>query len=322
VTVQDLGRPGYAAAGLSQGGAADPLALIEAAALLGLTSPVAGLELAGMGVDVAVSAPTRVALTGAPMRTMLDGQPLAWHATHKVEPGQRLSIGPATAGVYGYLTPAGGIATTPVLGSRAAHLVAGIGAVLTAGETVPAGDDPAPEAPARKLPDPARFRGGAVRVMPGPQTGLFAPEVVAAFDGTTFTRSPIGNRQGVRLDHDGAALTMDGALGIVSDLIARGDVQMTGDGVPYVLLSECQTTGGYPRIGAVVPADLPIVAQAAPGAKVTVRMISLEEADAIADIKVSDLARRVEPLVRDPREMSDLLSYQLVSGAVSGAEDV
>ena len=38
LTVQDMGRPGHLAQGLSRGGAMDRLALIEAAALLGAAS--------------------------------------------------------------------------------------------------------------------------------------------------------------------------------------------------------------------------------------------------------------------------------------------
>ena len=122
ITVQDLGRPGHIATGLSRGGAADRLALFEAAALLGSTQVLAGLEMAGMGGKFSFSSPTRIALTGAPMQAQLDGSPLRWHASHWVQPGQVLSIASAQKGVYGYLTPAGGITTPKVLQSRAAHL--------------------------------------------------------------------------------------------------------------------------------------------------------------------------------------------------------
>ena len=100
---------------------------------------------------------------------------------------------------------------------------------------------------------------------------------------------------------------------------------MTGDGTPYILLAECQTMGGYPRIGTVIPADLPRVAQAAPGQVLRPRAISVEEADALwrSDVDLLRAARaRVAPLRRDPHDIPDLLSYQLIGGVIRGDEDI
>ena len=66
VTVQDHGRPGFLAFGLSRGGAVDALALVEGATLLGPST--AALEMAGMGGEFETDADPRIALTGAPMR--------------------------------------------------------------------------------------------------------------------------------------------------------------------------------------------------------------------------------------------------------------
>ena len=320
LTVQDMGRPGHLAQGLSRGGAMDRRALLEAAALLGARAPLAAIEMAGAGGQFSVDAPTRIALTGAPMSATLDGEALRWNATHLMVPGQVLQIGGARAGVYGYLTPAGGITSEPWLDSRATHLSIGIGSPLAAGDALPCGDDPAPERPAHGLAPESRFDGGTIRVVDGPHTALFDADVLEAFYATAFTRGPRGNRQGVQLAAE-ARFTTDHAKGLASDLIGPGDLQMTGDGVPYVLMAECQTVGGYPRIGTVLPADLPIVAQAAPGAMLRPRRVSLDEALAAArpeEAEQRDLAGRCAPLVRDPATIHDLLSYQLVSGVTAG----
>ena len=73
LTLQDRGRPGNLIHGLSRGGAADALALAEGALLLGQAPDRAALEMAGMGGEFEVSAPVRIALTGAPMRADIDG---------------------------------------------------------------------------------------------------------------------------------------------------------------------------------------------------------------------------------------------------------
>ncbi len=323
VTVQDLGRPGYLAYGLSRGGAADRLALYEGAALLGQAVDSAALEMAGMGGTFEATEDMRIALTGAPMRASIDGAALAWNASHPLHAGARLTIGPATAGVYGYLHVGGGIATPEILGARSAHLAAGIGAALAAGDTLPVGPDRGRET-GLVLDADDRFSGGEVRVVAGYQTGMFPDEEVARFEETRFTRDARGNRMGVRLAPDGDGFASRAGLTVLSEAIVPGDIQVTGDGAPFVLMSECQTTGGYPRIGAVLPCDLPRVAQAAPGTALRLRFVPSDEALA-AERRAAEardgLRRRLTHLTRDPHDIRDLLSYQLISGVIAGNEE-
>ena len=321
ISVQDMGRPGYLAFGLSRGGAADRQAIAEGAALLHQKQGVAALEMAGMGGQFEVSHDTRIALTGAPMRASIDGAAVAWNASHPLPAGSRLSIGGATRGVYGYLHLGGGIDATRHLGARSAHVAAGIGGLVTAGTEVPLGEDGAGGATGLTLPEDDRFDGGEVRVVPGFQTGFFAADEISRFEATLFTRAARGNRMGVRLDPDGAGFAGDAGLSVLSEVIVPGDIQITGDGTPFVLLAECQTTGGYPRIGSVLPCDLPRVAQAAPGARLRFRLVTPEEGlriERAAAALRKGLRSTVRPLLRDPHDIPHLLSYQLISGATAG----
>lgn len=323
VTVQDLGREGYLAFGLSRGGAADRLALHEGAALLGQSPTLAALEMAGTGGTFEATEAMRIALTGAPMRASIDGAALVWNAAHLLPAGARLIIGPATAGVYGYLHLGGGLATPEVLGARSAHLAAGIGAPLTAGGRLPVGPDRGGETGLMLVPE-ERVSGGMVRIVAGCQTGLFDPAEVARLEQTEFTRDARGNRMGVRLNPEGAGFAARGGLTVLSEAIVPGDIQITGDGAPFVLMAESQTTGGYPRIGAVLPCDLARVAQAAPGTRLRLRFVPMDEALA-AERRAAEarktLRRRVARLTRDPHDIRDLLSYQLISGVVAGNEE-
>lgn len=313
LSVQDGGRAGGLGIGLSRGGAADRQAYLAGLALLGQGLGMAVIECAGLGARLRFDTPTRFALTGALMRASLDGQPLESQASHLAPAGAVLDIAALTEGVYGYLSVAGGITNDEIYGGRGYHRIGGFGAALEAGEVLPIGPDADLAAP------PHRLRlaqvTAPIRVMPGPQTGLFSDEMCNTFASTTFTRSARANRQGVRLDHEGAAFSTGGQLNHVSDFIAEGDIQMTGDGTPYVLLADCQTIGGYPRIGTVLPADLPRIAQAEAGAEIRFRFVSLEEAEAAWQsdaARLGDLKRACTPRLRDPREMTDLLSYELI----------
>ena len=321
MTVQDLGRPGFLAVGLSRGGAADRLALFEAAALLGDAPGNAALEMAGAGGTFEATGDLRIALTGAPMPATIEGRPVQWNASHTLAKGETLTIGAATGGVYGYLSVGGGIDTGTIMESRATHLAARIGAPVAAGDTLPVGPDPTPSAPGRTLDPDDRFRGGSVRLVPGGQTEMFSAPERARFEATTFTRDLRGNRQGVRLAFEGGPFEAEGGRSVLSEIIVPGDVQMTGDGTPYVLLPECQTTGGYPRIGSVHPNDLARVAQAAPGTALTFNFVTREEA--LGHFRnEAQIFKSLSPytLVRDPHDIDDLLSYQLVSGATTGED--
>ena len=198
------------------------------------------------------------------------------------------------------------------LGGRGFHRIAGLGHALTAGDRLPIAEGSALS--------PLRLQSQAktsqhIRVMPGPQTSLFSADVRAEFEATLFHRSARANRQGVRMDHAGAPFSTDGQLNQVSDFISEGDIQMTGDGTPFVLLADCQTIGGYPRIGTVLPVDLPRIAQAEAGSELRFRFVTMEDAETAwesDDAQLERLTRQTQPRIRDPREMADLLRYEMI----------
>lgn len=320
ITVQDLGRPGFLAFGLSRGGAADRLAIFEGAALLRQPDTKAALEMAGRGGVFEARVDMRIALTGAPMRANLDGSAIGWGASHLLPKGSRLTIGAATVGTYGYLHVGGGIETRALLGSFSDHQSAGLGDPIRSGEELPVGDDVASEV-GWKLETRARFNGGTVRIVPSLQTDFFDRSQINRFEATTFRRDIRGNRMGVRLHQEGQAYESAAGLRVISEVIVPGDIQITGDGTPFVLLTECQTTGGYPRIGSVLPSELPIVAQAQPNTELRFEFVSLEQAVAIESAdrdRQRSLRNNISQLIRDPREMRDLLSVNLISGVTAG----
>lgn len=324
VTVQDMGRIGQLGQGVGQGGAADKLAVAEGAALLGQDIGCACLEMAALGGTFRASRDLRIALTGAPMSVEREGEALRWNAAHLLKAGQVLSIGSVRSGVYGYLHVGGGLANAPVLGSRSAHLLAGLGRVVQPGDQLPLGTDPSARVGVT-LEVADRTKGGNFRVVETPQTILFDPDTRQRFFATSFKRDARANRMGVRVDcGEAAGFSASGQLSLVSDFALPGDIQMTGNGDPAVLLVEAQTTAGYPRIGTVIPCDLPRIAQANFSAPIIFELVDRETALGLqrkADAEMAALASRVVPLVRDPRDIPDLLSYQLIDGVISAHKE-
>ena len=313
LSIQDPGRSGQTGIGLSRGGAADRRGYLEGLALLDQPLGQAVVECAGLGGAFRFTARTRFSLSGAGMRANLAGARVESHASHVAEAGEVLSVEAIENGVYGYVAFAGGIATEPEFGGRGFHKIGGFGTHLQSGASLPLGPDQHLDAPPAVCDLPSE--NGAIRVMPGPQTNLFQDATRRSFEDQTFKRSNRANRQGVGLDMDGIPFSTGAQLNQVSDFITEGDIQMTGDGTPYVLLADCQTIGGYPRIGTVLPGDLHRVAQAPLGAKLDFRFVSLEEAEGLwmsDQARLDALKSMCRPRVRNPKEMADLLSYELV----------
>ncbi|MDJ0858056.1 MAG: urea amidolyase, partial [Dinoroseobacter sp.] len=234
LTVQDLGRRGYLSYGVSQGGAADPLALAEGAALLGQEPDSAAIEMASVGGVFEASEDLRIALTGAPMQCAVDGERLRWNASHLLPAGATLTIGSAKAGNFGYLSLGGGLLLPEIMGAQSAHIAAGISGVIETGTALPIGPDPRSRVGVTLDPAP-RFEGGVVRVVPSLQTDLFESVEIARFEATEFRRDVRSNRMGAKLTFDGHGFASEAGLSILSEVIVPGDIQITGDGTPFVL---------------------------------------------------------------------------------------
>ena len=52
---------------------------------------------------------------------------------------------------------------------------------------------------------------------------------------------------------------------MISDVALIGGIQVPPSGELILLLSDRQTTGGYPQMATVITADLPLAGQLAPG---------------------------------------------------------
>ena len=187
---------------------------------------------------------------------------------------------------------------------------------------MPIGEDKGKDAGCHLVPE-QRLDGGKIRFVRSMQSNKFDDATMTRFTKTKFRRDPRGNRQGIRMDFVGESFQSGGQLNIVSEVTIAGDIQITGDGTPFVLMHECQTTGGYPRIGTILPCDLNKVAQAPVGSLLRFELLTLEEGSAVqarANAVLSGLRKSVKPLVRDVSSIQHLLSYQLISGAISATD--
>ncbi|MEU0136449.1 biotin-dependent carboxyltransferase family protein [Streptomyces sp. NPDC006296] len=267
-TVQDEGRSGWAHLGVPRAGALDGPARRLANRLLGNAPDAAVLEttLTGCAVRVTGTRPVRAVVGGAGCRVTVDGRPVAWGAPVPVPAGAVLEAGPAVHGVRGYLAFAGGLVPAPVLGSRSADLLSGLGPpVLRDGDLLPLGR-PGGAPPAGPVPWPGAPAELVLPLRTGPRDDWFTEGALRTLTTAVYRVSERSNRIGLRTEGPALRRARDGEL--PSEGMVLGAVQVPPDGLPVVFLNDHPTTGGYPVVGVVAEAALAGAAQAVPGTPV------------------------------------------------------
>lgn len=283
VTFQDGGRPGHMRFGVPASGAMDRLAFDAANAALGNDSGQTGIEvsLGGLILTCTQGAVT-LAVTGGDFTVQTRGKKMGSWTILTVQKGERLSITAGKTGSWAYLAFAGQIAAPVWLDSQATHATSGFGGgALQTGQTITVSDAAVREERLGDIPRPDTQTQGPIRVVTGPQDQHFAAETVEQFVTDSFAVSDAYDRMGMRLK--GPNLPLVGALSIPSEPIVRGSVQVSGDGVPTVLLADHQTTGGYPKIATVTLPDTDRLAQYRAGQ--AVRFVEITSAEAVAEAR-------------------------------------
>lgn len=279
-SLQDEGRVGGRALGISASGPMDRQGYVEAGAVLGVAGRTA-IEFTRAGIEIAVEGePVRIGLGGGRFDLRVSGVEHSWPAVVELTPGERLAVTPGPAGNYGYMRFDREIAVQPTMGSRATNVVVGIGGFegrcLTTGDVLPldGAGRPAPSS------SPSASEG-PIRILWGLHADLFPTSLRQRFIASAFRISSRLDRMGVRLADPDAVFADASVLSLLSDSIVPGDIQILGDGTPIVLMRDHQPTGGYPRIATIIAADFDRFAQMRPGSSVTFAPVTLAHAQSM-----------------------------------------
>jgi biotin-dependent carboxylase-like uncharacterized protein len=289
--VMDRGRPGWGALGVPAGGAADLAAFEAGNRLVGNDVAAAGLEIVQRGPLLCFPHGAVVALTGAAFAARRSsGVAVAWNETLVLAAGETLQVEGAREGCRCWLAVRGGIEVPSLLGSRSTFLPGGFGG--HAGRALRAGDRLAPGRATSGMrllrAQPATGDETApLRVVAGPQAGLFDDAGLAAFFGGSFRVDPASDRRGVRLA--GPAVT-PGRVEVASQGVLPGAIQVPPDGRPIILGWDGPVTGGYPVIATVIGADRARLAQLRPGDTVRFVTVAVDIARALAANAEWDIA--------------------------------
>lgn len=276
--VQDAGRPGHAALGVSASGAADRTALRDANRAVGNDPAAAVLEAVGGGA-LRVRGDGVLAVAGAVgTLTLTDAAGVERAVPHGVPfatvDGDELRLGHPVQGLRYVVAARGGVTVPAALGSRAADTLAGLGpAPLTAGDAVPIGVvaphavDPHPQP--RPLPSPGDLV--ELDITRGPRDDWFTPAALHALTSQEWQVTPRSDRVGIRL-HGDEPLARAVAGELPSEGAVNGAIQVPPDGQPVLFLPDHPLTGGYPIIGVLTDRCLDLAGQLPPGVRIRFRI--------------------------------------------------
>ncbi|QWH61504.1 biotin-dependent carboxyltransferase [Bacillus mycoides] len=295
-TVQDLGRFHYQQYGVPVGGAMDKGALRMINMLVGNEENEAGLEITIMGPKLLIKKTTLLAIGGADMEPLLNGERIPLWSPILAEEGSMLCLGKAKSGCRAYVTFAGGINIDRTMGSKSTYIRAALGGIE--GRMLKKGDyfqiGTGAEVASRFIQNlqeekriktkwaicnnalPKYKKHPILRVITDFEYDQFTEESIKSFFSKEYKVSNYADRMGYRLDGD--VLNRVEEIEILSSPVTFGTIQVPNGGQPIILMADRQTTGGYPRIGNVISVDLPLLAQLKPGDYVTFEKITMEEA--------------------------------------------
>ena len=328
-SVQDRGRFGFQALGISVSGALDPDGFDLANALAGNEAGTGALEIRMLGPTLEVAAESvTVALagTGAGIEVMSpEREMISACRSVTFRKGQVFRIGAIGDSAVCYLAVHGGFDLPDVYGSQSTCMSAGFGGfhgrILEKGDCLPlrkAAAESLSQRILRRPPEPDS--SPVIRVIAGPQDDYFSAAGIETFFGTGYTVSQAVNRMGMRLE--GAAVAHEKGFNIASDGIVRGAIQVPGNGLPIILMADCQTTGGYPKIATVISTDMPKLGRMMPGADIRFEAVSVEEAEAVArdhHERKAALVDSIETFSGSVQQLEHLLMTQnLISGVTAG----
>ena len=265
--------------------------------LAGNDESAAGLELTFGGLRLRFADDRIVVWGGGDFNARVGSTSVAAGHPALVRGGEEFSIESPTCGCRAWLAISGGIDVPVVLGSRSGDLRAGFGGIkgrpIRDGEEFPLGEN---SARSRVLIDKLRGdkigrwkpphdwsstarRTPALRYVRGADSRRFLESALQSLNNESFFVSPDSDRMGIRLD--GPRLERREDVDLLSEAVAPGTVQVPPSGKPILLLNDCQTIGGYPKIAHVITVDLPTATQLCPGDRVRFAEVSIADAHAL-----------------------------------------
>lgn len=264
-TIQDMGRNGFLKYGVPLSGVMDIYSAKMANMLLQNPAGSAVLEITQMGPKLKFSAPAKIAITGADLSAELNKLPVNNNQVYQMETGDIISFGKRKNGCRAYLAIKGGFKTEKVLKSRSWFEGITENSKLKKGSVLvfeTSNNDLEKTSSTIKI-DTAYLQTSEIEVFPGPEYSFLDNNDRENLN-RQFSIDHANNRMAIQLQE----LLPNKLNPIITGPVLPGTVQLTPSGKLIILMRDCQTTGGYPRILQLTETGINILAQKVPGDKI------------------------------------------------------
>ena len=278
VTFQDIGRPGNMRYGVSASGPMDIVSFEAANAVLGNETKQTAIEISLGGLILQChEGSITLAITGGDFLIEYQGQKISSWTVLTIQKGERLSIRAGKSGSWAYLAFSGKLNVKDWLKSNSTHSTSGFGGgILKTGQKFTLTDASNQANRIGSILKPSFSTNDLIHAVLGPQDQYFMNTAIEIFSDSIFKVSDNYDRMGMQLT--GPKLELKSALSIPSEPVVKGSIQVSGDGIPTILLADHQTTGGYPKIATVISSDINRLVQFRSNQSVEFILISSNEA--------------------------------------------
>ena len=278
VTFQDIGRPGNMRYGVSASGPMDIVSFEAANAVLGNDTKQTAIEISLGGLILQChEGSITLAITGGDFLIEYQGQKISSWTVLTIQKGERLSVRAGKSGSWAYLAFSGKLNVKDWLNSSSTHSTSGFGGgVLKTGQKFTLTDASNQANRIGPILKPNFNTNDLIHAVLGPQDQYFMKTAIKIFSDSIFKVSDNYDRMGMQLT--GPKLELKSALSIPSEPVVKGSIQVSGDGIPTILLADHQTTGGYPKIATVISSDINRLVQLRSNQNVEFILINSNEA--------------------------------------------
>lgn len=301
-TVQDSGRTSWRRFGVPSSGPMDVFAFHAANVLAGNSAGQALIEIGLGDITFRAQQDCVIALAGVGYALSVYIWDFPLWSSYYVRAGWLIRLRKMDSGMWAYLAISGGVQTQPILGSSSTYLRGHLGGFegrqLQVGDVVRAGSPSHSlnNLAARTLPEdrlPVYEDHPTVDVIRGPQKNYFTNESIETFLSSEYSISVTSDRMGYRLE--GSPLIHRKSTELISEGMTFGAIQVPSSGQPIVMMADCPTTGGYPKVGTVASAALPLLAQCVPNkSRIRFRETTVAKAQKKCRAMMSGLDRIME----------------------------
>lgn len=245
-TIQDLGRLNFQEYGVPNSGTMDIYSAKIANAVLGNDASAAVLEITMTGPKLEFNCETTIAISGAAINPMLNNKSILMNTAISITKGDTLSFGKLVKGFRSYLAVKDGFQNDVVLDSRSMYRGITDGARIKRNEELKISCGSKNVFPHNASIKTARdhFDSKIIEVYKGPEFDDLDTAQKEFLFAQQFTIAKENSRMAYQLEE----LLSNNINAIITSLVMPGTVQLTPAGKLIILMRDCQTTGGYPRI--------------------------------------------------------------------------